>query len=261
MVNNRTGQVKVIDPEFTVYAPAGLDVGSLLSGFVLAAVHHAFDPTTDAAVKTSRINAIHTAATTVWVAYAKALEEGGLSPAVVKASGVEAVGFAVAEVCRTALGFAGGRKWLQFEDPGVKAESCACALRLVQKCMIRRHGALGGMALLLREVEALSTQAAAAPFVVVVQVEIAPSRLEAFLSAMKVDAEGSRTEPGCLRFDVLKVAGSDTKFVFYEAYVDAAALTFHKEQPHFAAWASFKAVEGSVLSQEVQVTGGTLFHY
>ena len=25
----------------------------------------------------------------------------------------EAVGFAVAEVCRTALGFAGGRKWLQ----------------------------------------------------------------------------------------------------------------------------------------------------
>ena len=28
--------VKVIDPEFTIYGPPGLDVGSLLSGFVLA---------------------------------------------------------------------------------------------------------------------------------------------------------------------------------------------------------------------------------
>lgn len=28
-------RVKVIDPEFTVYGPPGLDVGSLLSGYVL----------------------------------------------------------------------------------------------------------------------------------------------------------------------------------------------------------------------------------
>ena len=30
------GSVKVIDPEFTVFAPPGLDAGSLMSGFVLA---------------------------------------------------------------------------------------------------------------------------------------------------------------------------------------------------------------------------------
>ena len=36
------GTVKIIDPEFAVYGPPGLDVGCLLSGFVLAAVHHAF---------------------------------------------------------------------------------------------------------------------------------------------------------------------------------------------------------------------------
>ena len=35
--------------------------------------------------------------------------------------GAETVGFAVAEVCRTCLGFAGGRKWLQFDDAAVKA--------------------------------------------------------------------------------------------------------------------------------------------
>ena len=34
--------VNVIDPEFTVYGPPGLDVGSLLSGYVLGAVHQAF---------------------------------------------------------------------------------------------------------------------------------------------------------------------------------------------------------------------------
>ena len=41
MVNQEKGLVKIIDPEFAVYGPPGLDVGSLLSGFVLAAVHHA----------------------------------------------------------------------------------------------------------------------------------------------------------------------------------------------------------------------------
>ena len=31
---------KVIDPEFTVFAPPGLDAGSLMSGFVLAHLYH-----------------------------------------------------------------------------------------------------------------------------------------------------------------------------------------------------------------------------
>ena len=37
------------------------------------------------------------------------------------------------------------------------------------------------------------------------QVEIAPERLAAFLAAMAIDVAGSRTEPGCLRFDLLRV--------------------------------------------------------
>merc|ERR1712176_1253813 len=39
MVNSEVF-VKVIDPEFAVYRPPGLDLGSLLSVYVLAAVHH-----------------------------------------------------------------------------------------------------------------------------------------------------------------------------------------------------------------------------
>ena len=39
-----------------------------------------------------------------------------------------------------------------------------------------------------------------------VDVEIAPDRIDDFLQALKIDAEGSRNEPGCLRFDVIRHA-------------------------------------------------------
>eukprot|EP00619_Florenciella_sp_RCC1007_P013540 CAMPEP_0205920810 /NCGR_PEP_ID=MMETSP1325-20131115/11792_1 /ASSEMBLY_ACC=CAM_ASM_000708 /TAXON_ID=236786 /ORGANISM="Florenciella sp., Strain RCC1007" /LENGTH=164 /DNA_ID=CAMNT_0053288539 /DNA_START=38 /DNA_END=530 /DNA_ORIENTATION=- len=88
------------------------------------------------------------------------------------------------------------------------------------------------------------------PVTLVVTVEIEESRIEAFLKAMEIDAVGSRKEPGCMRFDVLKVQGTSNKFMFYEMYVDSDAVAFHKEQPHYKAWSSFKK-EGGVLSQEV----------
>jgi quinol monooxygenase YgiN len=54
------------------------------------------------------------------------------------------------------------------------------------------------------------------PFVLVVTLEIDPERIDEFLIAMKEDAEGSRTEAGCLRFDVLRDRDTPNKFVFYE---------------------------------------------
>merc|ERR1712129_679433 len=38
---------------------------------------------------------------------------------------------------------------------------------------------------------------------VLVEVEVKPERLDEFLEVMRQDAVGSRTEPGCLRFDVM----------------------------------------------------------
>ena len=58
------------------------------------------------------------------------------------------------QVCRTALGFAGGRHWLKFEDPKVQSEAVATAMGIVQRCMIGRHE--GGMEILLAELDALS---------------------------------------------------------------------------------------------------------
>ena len=34
--------MKVMDPEFYVYGPPGLDIGCLLAGYVLASVHHKY---------------------------------------------------------------------------------------------------------------------------------------------------------------------------------------------------------------------------
>lgn len=145
------GHAKVIDPEFTIYGPPGLDVGSLLSGYCLGAIHQAYSDDPDAAEK------IVDGAGVVWEAYSRAMAEGGLVDKLPEIE-VETVGFAVAEVCRTALEFAGGRKWLQFDDAGTKAAARRAALQVVDRCMVARH--TGGMGLLLEEMKTASVRKA-----------------------------------------------------------------------------------------------------
>lgn len=145
------GDTKVIDPEFTVYGPPGLDVGSLLSGFVLAAIHQTYSDNPDA------VQRIVQGAEAVWEAYANAMKEvGGFTDSDLKEIEVETVGFTVAEVCRTALGFAGGRLWLQFEDAAKKTAACKSAMKVVGACMTGRH--TGGIHLLLDEIKAVAIE-------------------------------------------------------------------------------------------------------
>lgn len=140
-------KMKVIDPEFTVYGPPGLDVGSLLSGYVLAAVHQTYSNNKEAVA--SVIEGVEN----VWNSYKKEMEANGISSELIEKIEIETVGFTVAEVCRTALEFAGGRKWLQFDDADVKFKARKAALGIVSNCMIARHE--GGMALLLSEMKNL----------------------------------------------------------------------------------------------------------
>jgi hypothetical protein len=67
------------------------------------------------------------------------MTNGGISKELMREIEIESVGFAVAEVCRTALGFAGVRLWLQFDDPHVKEEAVQTSLSIVQRCMTGRH--------------------------------------------------------------------------------------------------------------------------
>jgi len=144
------GSVKVIDPEFTVYGPAGLDVGSLLSGYCLGAIHQAYS--NEPALVAANVDN----AESIWKAYSAALSEGGLTDEQIKAIEIETVGFTVAEVCRTALEFAGGRKWLQFEDADTKQKAKQAALKVVDSCMIARHQE--GIALLFSEMKAVKAE-------------------------------------------------------------------------------------------------------
>mmetsp|Transcript_364 Transcript_364/g.742 ORF Transcript_364/g.742 Transcript_364/m.742 type:complete len:155 (+) Transcript_364:42-506(+) len=83
---------------------------------------------------------------------------------------------------------------------------------------------------------------------ILVEVEVKPERLDEFLDVMKADSEGSRTEPGCLRFDVMQDSENPCKFWFYEVYKDAAAAAAHRDFPHFKLWTDFKA-DGVVSSK------------
>jgi len=133
LVDSTTGSTKVIDPEFTVYGPAGLDIGFLLNGYCLGAIHHAYSN------KPNVVNNIIQCAEQMWASYKAALTKGGLSLTIINEIEIETVGFTAAEICRTALGFAGGRSWLQFDDPKDTINSKNAALHLVETCMVARH--------------------------------------------------------------------------------------------------------------------------
>jgi len=136
-IEDDDANIKVIDPEFCVYGPPGLDVGSLLSGFILAAVHHSYSDS-EAETKNKAVRSINEGIKASWDAY-KSVLSGSIASELIREIEIESVGFAVAEVCRTALGHAGIRLWLQFDDPKVKEAAVQKALSIVQKCMTARH--------------------------------------------------------------------------------------------------------------------------
>lgn len=55
--------------------------------------------------------------------------------------------------------------------------------------------------------------------------------------------------------DVLQAQDEPNKFIFYEMYKDTAAVDFHKTQPHYAKWATFKESGGTVTSVSHKMDG------
>jgi autoinducer 2-degrading protein len=72
--------------------------------------------------------------------------------------------------------------------------------------------------------------------VTLVHVHVRAEHLDEFIAATRANHEGSVREPGNIRFDILQSTDDPTRFVFYEAYVDAAAAGAHRETPHYLAW-------------------------
>lgn len=84
-------------------------------------------------------------------------------------------------------------------------------------------------------------------FAVFVSFEVKHEFLDAFHEIMKLDAAETRKEAGCLRFDLLQVEGSVTKFCLYEAYIDEPAAKEHAKTSHYMAWNEFKTTKGGVI--------------
>merc|ERR1711971_1079049 len=90
------------------------------------------------------------------------------------------------------------------------------------------------------------------PIAIMLQAEIKPEYVEEFVRVITVDADGSRTEPGCARFDIFRDRENPCKFITYEVFQSDEAMAVHKEMPYVKAWGAFqygdkKPVIGKVL--------------
>jgi len=78
-------------------------------------------------------------------------------------------------------------------------------------------------------------------YVAAVTVKVVPGQGEAFLEATRRNREGTRTEPGNVRYDVLRLAAppgenEPEQFLLYEAYRTPEDFTVHQQTPHYLAW-------------------------
>ena len=168
--------VKVIDPEFTVFGPPGLDLGSLISGFVLAFIYHALglggvkatiggdeDEDDEEAMmagggtpaKTDEKGEVDLleGVRCLWGRCEQKLLEEGIEPKQVRRISDDGVGFAMMEVVRTSLGFAGARDPARrISDPRALAQYQKISISLVRHCLLRRKGS-GINGILLQQME------------------------------------------------------------------------------------------------------------
>ena len=72
--------------------------------------------------------------------------------------------------------------------------------------------------------------------VTIVHVWVKESFVEDFVAATIENHKFSVTEPGNLRFDILRDAENSSKFVLYEAYESEEAAGAHKKTAHYLKW-------------------------
>jgi len=71
---------------------------------------------------------------------------------------------------------------------------------------------------------------------IVVDFEIHPGSEAEAIAALGANAAGSRTEPGCLKWEWSRRLDDPNRFAIYELYTDEAAIKSHKASEHFDVW-------------------------
>jgi (4S)-4-hydroxy-5-phosphonooxypentane-2,3-dione isomerase len=72
--------------------------------------------------------------------------------------------------------------------------------------------------------------------IVLVNVHVVGTGVEAFKAATLTNARASLREPGVARFDVIQRRDDPTRFVLIEVYRDDAAPAAHKATAHYQVW-------------------------
>ncbi len=73
-------------------------------------------------------------------------------------------------------------------------------------------------------------------YVLFVRIRVVPGQADAFLNLTRANHLGARSEPGNLRFDVLRDAADPLRFYLYEVYHDEPAFRAHQQTEHYLAW-------------------------
>jgi len=77
------------------------------------------------------------------------------------------------------------------------------------------------------------------PYLVnVVEYDIAPGQIDAFLAALKENGAATVREPGCHEFNILVSQKEPNHVLIFEVYADAAAAQAHRETEHFKKYAA-----------------------
>ena len=67
-------------------------------------------------------------------------------------------------------------------------------------------------------------------------IKVLPQHLAEFLVHVRMHAEASASEPGCLRYDVLQDVGDPLTVCLFEVFRSEADLAVHRQQPHYQRW-------------------------
>ncbi len=70
-------------------------------------------------------------------------------------------------------------------------------------------------------------------FVQLVNIKVVPEQRSQFIEAFRINCEGTRQEPGNIRFDLLHDADDENNFYVYEIFEDEAALDAHRQTEHY----------------------------
>ncbi len=70
----------------------------------------------------------------------------------------------------------------------------------------------------------------------VVNVNVKPETVAAFIAATEANSLGTHGEPLNVRFDVLQRNDDPNRFVFYEVYQSEAGFSAHQQTAHYLQW-------------------------